>query len=151
MVDKVLAMLHARLAKTRIGEDTWELEFSLGSLEDGVCSLRVYNIACKLCHLRHKRMMLGIYPRKSGLAARMRGIIPLQEANDAWDFPPHKYDSVGDPFAGKRLVDGMHKIWGCGNMRHYFNLRDITDGSGNTAMGWLPRDPKAIRRPCRDR
>ena len=89
MVNKVLAMLHARLADTRVGEDASKLrlEFLLGSLEDGVCSLCACDIACKVCHLRQKRMMLGICPQKSAWVAGMQGMIPLREANDAWNLP----------------------------------------------------------------
>ena len=61
MVDKVLAMLHAKLADTQVGEDAWKLrvEFLLGSQED----------------------FLGC------LHYCMQGMSPPSEGDDAWNLP----------------------------------------------------------------
>ena len=89
MVAEVLTILHARLDDAWVPEDTWKLcsEIVLGSPEDGLSSLGACNIACKVCHLRRKRKVLGICTEKSGLGAGMQGIILLLAANDGWKVP----------------------------------------------------------------
>ena len=82
-VAEVLAMLHARLDDARVPEDAWKLcsEIVFGNPEDGLSSLGACD-ACKVCHLRRKRKVLGICTEKSGWGAGMQGVIPLVAAND---------------------------------------------------------------------
>ena len=85
----MLAILRARLDDARVPEDAWKLcsEIVLGNPEDGLSSLGVYDIVCKVCHLRRKRKVLGICTEKSGWGAGMQGVIPLLAANDGWKAP----------------------------------------------------------------
>ena len=85
-VAEVLAILPARLDDARVPEDAWKLcsEIVLENPEDGLSSLGACDIACKVCHLRRKRKVLGICTEKSGWGAGMQGVIPLLAANDGW-------------------------------------------------------------------